>query len=117
MSNIFGVFYRPSDAYHTLYSLSGLATAQHRVTFSDTTRDELFQSWKMDADDAELNEMHKLAFAHARAWVEEPGGSLYAGTAADRVVSIYPSHSAQITPNNATFRTRCIPFSTSRSRT
>ena len=81
-------FNRPSDAYHTLYSLSGLATAQHRVSPSESMREELLQGWKEVEGDPQLDAMHKLAFAHARAWLEEPGGSVYAGTAADRIVSI-----------------------------
>lgn len=36
---------RPADAYHTLYCISGLSSAQHRVFPSSTRRAQLLSSW------------------------------------------------------------------------
>ena len=37
--------YRHSDAYHTLYDLSGLSAAQHRVVPNDSRKKELLACW------------------------------------------------------------------------
>ncbi|KAH8111560.1 terpenoid cyclases/Protein prenyltransferase [Phellopilus nigrolimitatus] len=89
---------KPADAYHTLYALSGLSTAQHHVAQSHELRDKFRREWNPQEEDEQgLDEMHKIAYAEARAWREEEGGSTYVGGAGDRLNATHPVFNLTIT--------------------
>ncbi|KAI5120991.1 hypothetical protein M0805_000452 [Coniferiporia weirii] len=80
---------KPADAYHTLYTLSGLSTAQHRVVLSHELRDKYIKEWRSHSADVGIDEMHKVAYAEARAWKEEEA-SVYVNGAGDRLNATHP---------------------------
>ncbi|TDL18231.1 terpenoid cyclases/Protein prenyltransferase [Rickenella mellea] len=87
-----------ADSYHTLYSLAGLASAQHNVFQVDETKEKLRAAWKpKEGDDPALDEFHKTVFAEARAWTEEVGGSNYVNGKVDRVNATHPIFNLTIT--------------------
>jgi hypothetical protein len=98
---------RHPDAYHTLYCLSGLSAAQHRVVHSPARRAEIRHAWKdtggkfellfdmklvEGADvyvvDETLDALRKAAFAESLSWIEEEGTSSVVGGAQNRVASL-----------------------------
>jgi protein farnesyltransferase subunit beta len=90
---------RPADAYHTLYNLSGLSSAQHHVRRSAERNQELSQKWvappaqpvvasEPKASDSNRMELRRKAFVASMAWAEEEDASCYVGGKANRVVSV-----------------------------
>ena len=98
--------HRVPDSYHTLYTLSGLSSAQHNVVQLPETAEKLRKAWvpikgassnlpdwsvvinRNDfPDDKDADERSKIAFVEARSWVEEEGSSKYLNGGTDRVVS------------------------------
>ncbi|KAL5480559.1 RAM1 [Sanghuangporus weigelae] len=85
-----------SDAYHTLYALSGLSTAQHYAAPSEEVRERLRKEWKQIHDDP-LDEWHRAAYVEARAWSEEEGASMYINGPGDRLNAAHPVLNLTIT--------------------
>ncbi|VDB99893.1 unnamed protein product [Peniophora sp. CBMAI 1063] len=77
------------DAYHTLYCLSGLSAAQHRLVQSSSRRAEVHAIWK-DTEESDKAPLSKTAFAEALCWSEEEGSSLIVGPASNRVNATHP---------------------------
>ncbi|KAG8960194.1 CAAX farnesyltransferase (FTase) subunit beta [Tulasnella sp. 419] len=91
----------PADAYHTLYNLSGLASAQHRVYLSRKNIDNVRSRW-MDSEtfiptdsagrasssetEAERQARRRETYVAAHAWQEDESASQYVGGKANRVV-------------------------------
>ncbi|KAA1469064.1 terpenoid cyclases/Protein prenyltransferase [Dentipellis sp. KUC8613] len=84
------------DAYHTLYCLSGLSAAQHRVFPSPSRKSELRAAWKSKEDTAE-DKFRKTVFAEALCWTEEEGTSKVIGPASNRVNATHPLFNLTIT--------------------
>ncbi|EKM50973.1 uncharacterized protein PHACADRAFT_212873 [Phanerochaete carnosa HHB-10118-sp] len=85
---------KPADAYHTLYCLSGLSAAQHRVVPIDERKAELLSAW-VDAPsdrtkDEATSRLRKRAFVDMLSWVEEEGTVVYVGGAANRLNATHP---------------------------
>ncbi|EJC99512.1 terpenoid cyclases/Protein prenyltransferase [Fomitiporia mediterranea MF3/22] len=80
---------KPADAYHTLYSLAGLSTAQHYVSPSNDIREKFRKEWKRKDDDP-LDDWRKSAYVEARTWKEEEGGSIYVNGPGDRLNATHP---------------------------
>jgi protein farnesyltransferase subunit beta len=85
---------RPADAYHTLYNLSGLSSAQHHVYRPVDRRESVKEKWvekqrsvSLGAAGSEEKETRKSAFEGSMSWAEEEGASRYVGGKANRVVS------------------------------
>jgi protein farnesyltransferase subunit beta len=95
---------RAADAYHTLYCLSGLSSAQHHVFPSPARRTEIQSAWKSNegtlnvpyycrqhmpdtSADTLLDSLRKSAFSEALSWIEEEGTSKILGGPDNRVVS------------------------------
>ncbi|KAG6860443.1 hypothetical protein C0995_011083 [Termitomyces sp. Mi166 len=94
------------DAYHTLYCLSGLSIAQHRVSPSDARRAQIRSSWdptRFCASDLKISESvlpdetRQKIFENALAWAQEEGGSIIVGGAEHRVNATHPLFNLTIT--------------------
>jgi protein farnesyltransferase subunit beta len=90
---------KPADAYHTLYNLSGLSSAQHHVHRPVERRQELNQKWMAPpaqpvvvsdpkTSDSVRLELRRKVFVANLAWTEEEGALRYVGGKANRVVSV-----------------------------
>ncbi|KAF7797279.1 hypothetical protein EIP86_008474 [Pleurotus ostreatoroseus] len=83
-----------ADAYHTLYCLSGLSAAQHRVVPSPKRKRQLLDAWKAVEDDPEhdaaIIALRKAAFIDTLSWVEEEGTEKYVGGAKNRLNATHP---------------------------
>ncbi|KAF8968548.1 terpenoid cyclases/protein prenyltransferase alpha-alpha toroid [Flammula alnicola] len=60
-----------ADAYHTLYCLSGLSSAQHHVFPSLVRRQQLVEAW--DSADTPQEDLRKRLFTELLSWTEEEG--------------------------------------------
>ncbi|EGN97652.1 hypothetical protein SERLA73DRAFT_92860 [Serpula lacrymans var. lacrymans S7.3] len=89
---------KSSDAYHTLYCLSGLSSAQHNVFPSPARRSQLRGSW---SPVSEFNEIRKEAFIEALSWTEEEGTSQIIGGQGNRVNATHPLFNLTITHTEA----------------
>ena len=104
---------RPADAYHTLYNLSGLSAAQHRVYYSRKRAAEIASKWKdttgfipehvtaiptparavagnggvIKETETEREIRRKSVFVAAHAWQEDDGAGKFVGGKGNRVVS------------------------------
>ncbi|KAG8998480.1 CAAX farnesyltransferase (FTase) subunit beta [Tulasnella sp. JGI-2019a] len=96
----------PSDPYHTLYNLSGLASAQHRTFFSTTRAETIRKEW-VDAEGLiptsetpqERLARRRETFVATCAWMEDEGASKYVGGAKDnRVNAVHPVFNLLMTP-------------------
>lgn len=81
---------RPADAYHTLYNLSGLSSAQHHMVRTSQAREKLLDKW-VDADENEKTEEEKEAvrkriFIESVCWAEDESAERYVGGKENRVV-------------------------------
>ncbi|OCH90755.1 terpenoid cyclases/Protein prenyltransferase [Obba rivulosa] len=101
-----------ADAYHTLYCLSGLSAAQHRVVPNASRRATLRSSWDADkarsmegsatasSSDGEqslLDELRRESFVSALSWLEEEGTEQYVGGAVNRVNATHPLFDLTVT--------------------
>ncbi|KAG6916628.1 hypothetical protein DXG01_006124 [Tephrocybe rancida] len=95
-----------ADAYHTLYCLSGLSTAQHRVSPDSARREQIRSSWdgtQSHTPDLKISEsrlpegIRQNIFEDALAWTEEEGGSIVVGGAENRVNATHPLFNLTIT--------------------
>ncbi|KAJ3482523.1 hypothetical protein NLI96_g6922 [Meripilus lineatus] len=86
------------DAYHTLYCLSGLSSAQHRVVPSETRRADLLNYWNTDeAPKDKLDELQRDAFSNVLSWQEEEGTSKFVGGAVNRLNATHPIFNLTVT--------------------
>lgn len=95
---------RPADAYHTLYNLSGLSAAQHRVYMDSAKlaaaraefkpRGEAEEGGTETAD--ELDSRRGAVYAAAMSWAEDETATQIVGGPENRVVRLvlllYPFH-------------------------
>ncbi|GLB42943.1 putative terpenoid cyclases protein prenyltransferase [Lyophyllum shimeji] len=95
-----------ADSYHTLYCLSGLSAAQHRVSPSEARRMQIHEAWvnrRSSVPGAVLSESklpdqtRRKVFEEALAWAEDEGGSLVLGGADNRVNATHPLFNLTIT--------------------
>jgi len=86
---------KSADAYHTLYCLSGLSSAQHHLFPSPTRRSEVLDAWVSTSDP--LDELRKSAFAEALSWSEEDGTEKVVGGQANRVNATHPLFNLTVT--------------------
>jgi len=104
-----------ADAYHTLYCLAGLSSAQHHVFPSPARRTQIRNHWK-PSEDTVLDELRKSTFAEVLAWTEEEGTSKYVGGPANRVNATHPVFNLTITHTEsimAHFYNQVLPGRTS----
>jgi protein farnesyltransferase subunit beta len=87
---------KSADAYHTLYCLAGLSSAQHHVFPSPARRDAIRKHWKPSLDST-FDDLRKAAFAEALSWTEEEGTSKYVGGPVNRVNATHPVFNLTIT--------------------
>ncbi|RDB18840.1 Protein farnesyltransferase subunit beta [Hypsizygus marmoreus] len=88
-----------SDAYHTLYCLSGLSAAQHHIFLSSARRDAILDAWVANpaASPDLADDIRKHVFADSLSWTEEEGGSLIVGGKDNRVNATHPVFNLTIT--------------------
>ncbi|KAJ3559310.1 hypothetical protein NM688_g417 [Phlebia brevispora] len=89
-----GLVDKPPKRYHTLYCLSGLSAAQHRVVPTAERKQELLGAWKPVEKESERDQtildLRKAAFIDTLSWVEEEGTSKYVGGAQNRLNATHP---------------------------
>jgi len=87
-----------ADAYHTLYCLSGLSAAQHRL-FPDPQRKEALKAaWKSaESGDAQMESLREEIFTSALCWSEEEGTEKIVGGKDNRVNATHPLFNLTIT--------------------
>lgn len=92
-----------ADAYHTLYCLAGLSTAQHHVFPSATRRAEIAKAWVSSSDTTTpaADELRNRVFCDTLAWTEEEGGSVIVGGMNNRVNATHPLTNLTITHSEA----------------
>ncbi|CAL1702978.1 unnamed protein product [Somion occarium] len=88
---------KPADAYHTLYDLSGLSAAQHRVIPNSKREKELLACWTEDEVKDPVEGLRRDTFAYALSWLEEEGASKYVGGAQNRVNATHPLFNLTVT--------------------
>ncbi|KAI0795986.1 terpenoid cyclases/Protein prenyltransferase [Abortiporus biennis] len=112
-----------ADSYHTLYCLSGLSAAQHRVTPSTAQKIVLQSLWKdeevpEDETEKKLQALRKEAFASSLSWLEEEGTEKYVGGSQNRLNATHPLFNLTVTHSEgimAHFYGRQIPSRASKS--
>ncbi|KAJ7076543.1 terpenoid cyclases/protein prenyltransferase alpha-alpha toroid [Mycena belliarum] len=88
-----------ADAYHTLYCLAGLSSAQHKVVPSPTRQAELLDCWTVD--DGVDGGLRKRILAHALSYSEEEGTETIVGGPPNRVNATHPLFNLTITHTEA----------------
>ncbi|PFH45619.1 hypothetical protein AMATHDRAFT_77974 [Amanita thiersii Skay4041] len=93
------------DAYHTLYCLSGLSSAQHHVKPSEYRRAEILKCWKPSTrtdntnnnnnnnedDDGHVDDdIRKDVFSYMLCWTEDESGSDILGGSVNRLNATHP---------------------------
>ncbi|CAA7266680.1 unnamed protein product [Cyclocybe aegerita] len=84
-----------ADAYHTLYCLSGLSSAQHHVFPSKLRRSQLEAAW--EASESLEEDLKKRSFTEFLSWTEEEGGSHIVGGNENRLNATHPLTNMTIT--------------------
>ncbi|KAJ8502466.1 hypothetical protein ONZ45_g11727 [Pleurotus djamor] len=80
-----------ADAYHTMYCLSGLSSAQHRVQPSATRREQIANAWTPTPNDGTpLGQLRKEIFLSSLSWSEDETGSKLVGGDVNRVNATHP---------------------------
>ncbi|KAF9464137.1 terpenoid cyclases/protein prenyltransferase alpha-alpha toroid [Collybia nuda] len=79
-----------ADAYHTLYCISGLSSAQHHVFPSSSRQTEILGTWVAASDPTVTNPLRKHIFSDSLSWIEEEGGSVIVGGKDNRVNATHP---------------------------
>ncbi|PPQ87240.1 hypothetical protein CVT25_004090 [Psilocybe cyanescens] len=77
-----------ADAYHTLYCLSGLSSAQHHVFPSQLRKQQLLEAWQ--ASGVTNDELRKRSFNEILSWTEEEGASHIFGGPENRLNATHP---------------------------
>ncbi|KDQ25112.1 hypothetical protein PLEOSDRAFT_1094526 [Pleurotus ostreatus PC15] len=91
-----------ADAYHTMYCLSGLSSAQHRMFPSVERREQLQEAWKASSpDDTPLGKIRKETFLNSLSWTEDESASKILGGEANRVNATHPVFNLTITHSEA----------------
>ncbi|KAJ7471851.1 terpenoid cyclases/protein prenyltransferase alpha-alpha toroid [Mycena latifolia] len=94
-----------ADAYHTLYCLAGLSSAQHKVFPSPARRTELLDCWTVNDGDKPAGAMEdglrKRIFTHALSYTEEEGTETIVGGPSNRVNATHPLFNLTITHTEA----------------
>lgn len=102
---------KSADAYHTLYCLSGLSSAQHRVAPDESRKVQLSGSWRVDGakekdvnqvdrdsdSDVRLYSFKKDIFSSALCWLEDEGADIYVGGSGNRVNATQPLFNLTVT--------------------
>ncbi|KAF7313263.1 Protein farnesyltransferase subunit beta [Mycena kentingensis (nom. inval.)] len=83
-----------ADAYHTLYCLSGLSSAQHKVAPSVEKQKELESVWSGDDDDDGLR---RRVFAQSLCFMQEEGTEKLVGGSENRVNATHPIFNLTVT--------------------
>ncbi|KAF8342461.1 terpenoid cyclases/protein prenyltransferase alpha-alpha toroid [Amanita rubescens] len=83
------------DSYHTLYCLSGLSSAQHRVVPSPARRSELISCWKQNSRAFSLGtgtneDLRREVFLSILDWTEDETSTNIVGGRANRVNATHP---------------------------
>jgi len=77
-----------ADAYHTLYCLAGLSSAQHHIFPSTARRSQIEEAW--ETTDSPLDDLRKRTFTSILSWTEEEGASRFVGGPANRLNATHP---------------------------
>ncbi|KAK7682154.1 hypothetical protein QCA50_014741 [Cerrena zonata] len=89
-----------ADAYHTLYDLSGLSAAQHRVIPNESRKKELLACWtEEELSKDKIEPLRQELFAFALSWLEEEGTSKFTGS--NRVNATHPLFNLTVTHSEA----------------
>lgn len=83
------------DAYHTMYCLAGLASAQHTLSPSASRKAEIRRAWK-NTDD-EFGDLRKNVFLETLSWHEETGTQCILGGAQNKVNATHPLFNLTVT--------------------
>jgi len=103
---------KPADAYHTLYNLSGLSSAQHHVYRSSEQAEKLGSLWvpsppfvpagkERAESDVERNERRRRIWVDANSWAEDEVASRYVGGKDNRVNATHPVFDLTMTASRA----------------
>ncbi|KDQ53706.1 hypothetical protein JAAARDRAFT_39019 [Jaapia argillacea MUCL 33604] len=87
---------KAADAYHTLYCLCGLSSAQHHLVISPARRQAIYDVWKSEPSSSE-GDIRKKVFAESLSWVEEEGAAKFVGGTNNRVNATHPIFNLTIT--------------------
>ncbi|KJA22447.1 hypothetical protein HYPSUDRAFT_139271 [Hypholoma sublateritium FD-334 SS-4] len=93
-----------ADAYHTLYCLSGLSSAQHHIYPSRVRKSQVLEAWEPSGWSllyVPNENARKVAFAELLSWTEEEGGSHIVGGKANRLNATHPLTNLTITHTEA----------------
>ncbi|KDR71537.1 hypothetical protein GALMADRAFT_74965 [Galerina marginata CBS 339.88] len=93
-----------ADAYHTLYCLSGLSSAQHHVFSSSAIKHQLLDAWEPSGSpyfNKPNDDLRKATFSDLLSWVEEEGSSHIVGGQANRLNATHPLTNLTITHTEA----------------
>ncbi|KAJ7159810.1 terpenoid cyclases/Protein prenyltransferase [Mycena crocata] len=92
-----------ADAYHTLYCLAGLSSAQHKVFPSPARQKELLDCWTVESKDTDGKEddLRRHIFTHALSYTEEEGTETIVGGPPNRVNATHPIFNLTITHTEA----------------
>jgi protein farnesyltransferase subunit beta len=88
---------KSADAYHTLYCLSGLSSAQHRIVPSSARRKQLDDAWDTNSNPAIPNDIRKDLFLSSLCWDEDESAALYVGGKENRLNATHPVFGLTIT--------------------
>ncbi|KAF9488111.1 terpenoid cyclases/Protein prenyltransferase [Pleurotus eryngii] len=87
-----------ADAYHTMYCLSGLSSAQHRMFPSVERREQIREAWKaISPQDTLPSKIRKETFLNSLSWTEDESASKILGGEANRVNATHPVFNLTIT--------------------
>ncbi|KAF9481479.1 terpenoid cyclases/Protein prenyltransferase [Pholiota conissans] len=84
-----------ADAYHTLYCLSGLSSAQHHIFPSKVRKQQLVDVW--EASEEPNDNIRKDVFSELLSWTEEEGASHIVGGHENRLNATHPLSNLTIT--------------------
>ncbi|KAL4259370.1 protein prenyltransferase subunit beta family protein [Pleurotus pulmonarius] len=79
-----------ADAYHTMYCLSGLSSAQHRVVPSPERRGQILSAWQRKDDDLLPGRFRKRTFLDSLSWTEDGTTAKIFGGDVNRVNATHP---------------------------
>ncbi|KAF4596905.1 Protein farnesyltransferase subunit beta [Pleurotus pulmonarius] len=91
-----------ADAYHTMYCLSGLSSAQHRMLPSDERRQQIQDAWKTSPDDDTApGKIRKEILLRSLSWTEDESAAKIIGGDANRVNATHPVFNLTMTHSEA----------------
>ncbi|KAM6499858.1 Terpenoid cyclases/protein prenyltransferase alpha-alpha toroid [Amanita muscaria] len=86
-----------ADAYHTLYCLSGLSSAQHHVVPSAARQAEIIAHWKSDTRPDVNEDLRKEIYLNVMSWTEDETNVCILGGSTNRVNATHPITNLTIT--------------------